>query len=448
MNCLKAKNFSVEYNTKLSGFVDGERKYFVSIDGKIKSKNQSCPHCGCVFYVDNGYHLVEDEVIVSLGLKVRVAQFKCKLCFNVWSSERELIDEIINQQNDLIKSLLLGCVRRGLSFENSCKVVEDYVGFSYSPQYLYEIYVNFLDEVKKEKVFEASGIYNYDEQFLIENGEKVCRLTIKDAVTNKIICDERTTDKQKNTIIKLLKSSLKNLPVLAFIFDMDQKYPEIIKEIFPKAKIQWCIFHLYKIIWKEFHDELGKNIPLNQLYNAYLLFDIFFDHEKELKKLEEFLKKFEKFKSGDFKSDKEIQKGLIQEFYTFVKRLKKERRREKNKISRRTLKQSQNRFNKIKKQILLYPKKIQKRIKFIDENFEKFTLFQRDSRIQPTNNGLEQYFSATLSKTAKKDFRSKNAIIRELNASKNEWNGRNIFQKTKISQLLINVGRLFILFPP
>ena len=37
---------------------------------------------------------------------------------------------------------------------------------------------------------EPSGIYHYDEEYLYENGEKIVRLAIIDAVTNLIINDQ------------------------------------------------------------------------------------------------------------------------------------------------------------------------------------------------------------------------------------------------------------------
>jgi len=477
MKTLVPKNFCVEYNTRLSGFVDGAKNYFISVDGKIKHGKKRCPFCGSYDCVDNGYYCIEDSVITSLGLRIKIAQFQCKKCSAFWSSERGFIDDIIKMEKDFVKCLLIGAARQGLSLVGATSLVKETVGHSYSPQYLHELYTVALDQVKQEKFCSASGVYNYDEQHLKENGNEVCRLTIKDAVTKNIILDKLTSDAQKETIRKEVSKALEGLPVEAFILDMNRIYPELIHELYPQAKIQWCIFHLNKIIWKEFHDEFGKNIPLVQLYNVYTLFNIFFDHSTELTKLTELLKKLDVYTgraamtelhSSDFFSPlrikgekksviltraapqekREIENCLIQEFRKFVKELKKKRRREHKLTPRRTLKQSEKIFTQIKQQILLFPKKLQKRIQYINDNWEKFTLFQHDSRVQPTNNGIEQYFAATLSKTSKKDFRSKNAITRELNACKAEWNGHKIFSTTKLTEVLSAIGMLFLLFPP
>jgi len=252
---------------------------------------------------------------------------------------------------------------------------------------------------------------------------------------------------QKKTIQKVMQTALEGLPVDVFIVDMNSRYPELIRELFPNAKIQWCIFHLDKLIWKELQDEFGKNPPLCQLYNVYTLFDIFFDHSLELVKLQELLKKFETLKTKDEKSNKQIEKTLRKEFSQFVKGLKKQRRREHKKVPRKTLAESEETFATIIQQSTLYPKKLQKRINYIQENWNKFTLFQRDTRVEPTNNGVEHYFAATLTKTDKKDFRSNAAVTRELTAAQAEWNGAKLFSTTKLIEVIPLIGLLYRAFP-
>ncbi len=442
------KRFSIEYNTRLPGFVNNHPQYVACLNGKIKTTHVACPRCGCAAHVDNGYHAVENSFIRALGLHIKVAQFSCKKCGCYWSTERGLIDHIIQKEKEFVKSLLLGCARSGLSLERSCALIKETTGVQYSPQYLYELYTAMLDQIKQEKFASASGVYYYDEQFLKENGQEICRLTIIDAVTGNVLLDRRAIDAQYGTIKRAVREALEGLPADAFIVDMKKEYPGIIDELYPKAKIQWCIFHLYKIIWKELHDELGKTLPLVQLYNTYTLFNIFFDHSLELKKLKELLQKFERYKGKDPKENDDIEHCLRQEFGNFVKALKKERRRKHEQIPRRTLKQSERIFAQIKEQILLYPKRLQERIRKIEKNWDRFTLFQRDSRVQPTSNGVEHYFAATLAKTDKKDFRSKAAVVRELRACQAEWNGQKLFSTTKLIEVLCLVGTIFLAFPP
>lgn len=448
MNLNNNKNFSIEYNTRLGGFFGGEKQYIASIDGKIKTNHNSCQNCNQANYVNNGYHSVEAAFIRECGLAIKISQFLCKKCNCYWSSNRELIDKVIQTCKGFVKSILLNCVRAGLSFEKSTKLLESTIGKTYSPQYIYELYVSALEQVKVEKFASASGIYYYDEQFLKVNGIEVCRLVIKDRMTNKVIADTQTPDAKKETIKGVMETALEGLPVEVFIVDLDTRYPEIIWESFPKAKIQWCIFHLDKLIWKELWDEFGKNLSLVELYNAYTLFNIFFDHMPELEKLKELLNTYDKIRTNDLKSNSLIEKSLRKEFGTFVKTLKRERRRNKRLVPRRTQEESKKIFTQIKQQKQLYSKKLQKRITKIDENWDRFTLFQRDARIEPTNNGVEHYFAATLAKTDKKDFRSTGAVDRELRAFQAEWNGKKLFSGTKLVDVMNMMGMLFLAFPP
>lgn len=421
----------------------------IAINGKITPTHRVCPQCNRgERVVHNGYHCVENGLIQSLGLGIRIGQLHCTKCNFYWSADNELIDQFILEEKNYIKIQMMLCVKRGLSFKVAAEELGTSLGHKYSSQYLQELYDNAIKNITPQRLHEASGVYYYDEQFLLVNGEKVCRLTVIDAVHNEIILDVQTPNAQEGTIKETLQKGLQGLPVEAFIVDMRQGYPSIIKELYPKAKIQWCIFHLYKLIWKELEDEFGKSIPLFQLYNTYTIFDIFFDHTRDLEKLKELLKKYQTLKTDNPQKNLEIEHTLLKEFRKFVRTVKKERRRNKENIGRRTLQESEKKFQKIKKLSVIYPKELKKRIQYIEENWNKFTLFQHDSRVQPTSNGIEHYFAATLAKTNKKDFRSKAAVTRELTACQAEWNGQKLFSHVSLKKLLTHAGLLFLAFPP
>src|SRR3989338_9461296 len=161
MKSFEVKNISFEYNTRLSGFLGETKQYIVSIDGKIKTTHVACPKCKRTCYVNNGHHLVEDGLIRGCGLKILIAQFWCKKCGTYWSTDRALIDNVIQKQKDFVKSLLLGCAREGLSFDKSTILVDDSVGKSYSSQYLHKLYVIALEQVRQEKFTSTSGVDNY-----------------------------------------------------------------------------------------------------------------------------------------------------------------------------------------------------------------------------------------------------------------------------------------------
>ena len=448
MKTIKSKKFSIEYNTRLTSFGAGKQSYVILPNGKIKEKSPKCPRCGSSDCRENGYYEITHRIIRELGITANNGQYECKQCGHPFHTDRSLIDNFINSLTDFIKSLLIGCAKLQMSYEASSRIVEEKIGISYCREYVRQLYNEVSAKVIEEWLAETSGVYHYDEQFLTVNGIKVCRLTVKDAVTNKIICDMSTSDAKEDTIKKTLSYHLSGLKVDCFIIDMAPHYPNILHELFPKAKIQWCIFHLDNLIWKELIKTYGRNIPLHELYNVYLLFDIFFDHTIELDKLKELMNQFEKQKSKDEKANKLLEKTLRKSFSEFVHSLKKKRRRDKKNISRRTLEESEKKFTIVYSQKSLYTKKLRKRIDYINKNWDKFTLFQKDSRVQPTNNGLEHYYAATLSKTDKKDFRSIYAVSRDLRLFKAEWNGQKIFNSVSLMAILKEFMPLLSAFTP
>ena len=79
-------------------------------------------------------------------------------------------------------------------------------------------------------------------------------------------------------------------------------------------------------------------------------------------------------------------------------------------------------LEKLKQEIGLFPKQIQKRIKSIIENIDKLTVFQDHPLVPLTNNNIEQYYSATL-QTEKKRFRCNASLALKLKIvrEKMEW---------------------------
>ena len=80
-------------------------------------------------------------------------------------------------------------------------------------------------------------------------------------------------------------------------------------------------------------------------------------------------------------------------------------------------------LEKLKQEIGLFPKQIQKRIKSIIENIDKLTVFQDNPLVPPTNNNIEQYYSATLQQTEKKRFRCNESLALKLKIVREKWNG-------------------------
>ena len=58
-------------------------------------------------------------------------------------------------------------------------------------------------------------------------------------------------------------------------------YPQMLKDIFPNVRVQWCLFHLNKLVVKDFESEkklnrYGKKVlPLQEMYNLYMILNLF-----------------------------------------------------------------------------------------------------------------------------------------------------------------------------
>ena len=101
-------------------------------------------------------------------------------------------------------------------------------------------------KILNEMKIKPSGIYHYDEEHLHEDGDKIVRLAIIDAVTNLIVNNQvmlqEDFDKEFQEIY--LKYTLEGLPKKVLITDGYSAYPGIIEKIC--INHQLCIFHIKK----------------------------------------------------------------------------------------------------------------------------------------------------------------------------------------------------------
>jgi len=440
----------LEYDLKLNNFSYSravviqkkeslqKQRFCITPKNKFRLETPICPKCNRRA-THNGHYRNRTKLIKELGLEIKYGQYQCK-CGCRWSTRCKEVDNFVEQHKSLIKISVFDLCRRGLSLDN----IQDHILNTYSEtiskEWTRQLFFEAASEIKQLNITKTSGIFHYDEQVNKINGKEAFRLTIVDAVSKKVILDKTFENAAKETITDVLKSALLPYNVLAFVTDMDLKYPEILKGLYPWCKHQWCIFHLNKLILKEFIDSCGKKIPLTQLYNMYSLFNLFFNHEKEIAFLKKQLKKFEKVNGNEY------EKMLIKKFYEYRSSLKRGRRRKNGiKLQKRTKEETLRLLEKIEKESFLYPKKLKKRIKRIRENLDKFTVFQENSLVPPTNNNAEHYFSATLQKAAKKRFRSEKFLTARLDLFKAKANGFASLQVDFFAFLLL-AGKIVMLF--
>lgn len=435
----------LEYDLKLNNFfgcelaqpqkqnIASEKKFSINLSGKFHEIDPICPHCRSISNIHNGNDLYKSKVIKELGITIKRGKFKCKRCGNTWTTHYKDAELFVQQYKQLINTTVFSLCCDGFSLNKIVEHISTVFSKRISHEWVRQIYIKIAKEIEQKKVLQTSGIFHYDEQYTKVNKKEYVRVVVIDSITKKVIFDE-TTD---NSRIETLKDKLnmKMLPYKkeVFIVDLALSYPAMLKDLFPKIKIQWCLFHLNKLVIKDFEgsrklNKYGRKIlPLQEIYNQYLLFDLFFNHEVELSFLKKQLKNLKKrkellkyYEEEDLISFHEMK--LISEFSEFRKSLKKNRRKHIKYLLRRNKEESLEILAKLEREISFFPKQVQKRIKKIKKNFDKFTLFQNNPLVPPTNNTLEQYYSATLQKTNKKKFRCEEGLHLKLKIVREKWN--------------------------
>lgn len=168
-----------------------------------------------------------------------------------------------------------------------------------------------------------------------------------------------------------------------------------------------CILHLNKLVV----GDCGKLPSIQDMYNTYLLLNIFYNREKELEFLQVLLTE-EKLNYSDDKLLKKARK----KFNNFVRSLEKMRRRDKQSHELRNYDGAKTNFDKLIKEKGLLPKVLQKRLKYISQFWNQFTLFYNVD-CPHTNNIIENYFSTSLKTHRKKQFRTKEGLKRKMKLS-------------------------------
>jgi len=429
---------TVQLQTQIQPKIISEHRFSITKSGKIHEMDSVCPCCHSASVVHNGNDKCKSKIVKELGLVIKKGKFKCKKCSKTWTTSYKDADLFVTQYKQLIATTVFHLCSLGISLENIVEHILITFSKEISHEWVRQLYINAAKEIKQKKVLKTSGIFNYDEQYLKVNGKEYFRIVVMDAVSKKVIFDKEVENKRIDTLKDELRMQMLPYNKEVFIVDLALGYPKMLKELFPKAKVQWCIFHLNKLIVEDFAkskklNRYGKKIlPLEQLYNFYKVLSLFYCHEVEVsflkRKLKQLIKGKEMLKGCScYEENPKIisfyEMKLISEFTEFRKGLKKYRRKQKgNYLIKKNKQETLDTLKKLESENYLFPKKVQNRIKKIRRNLDKLTLFQENPLVQPTNNNIEQYYSATLQKTAKKRFRNTESLQLKLKIIREKWN--------------------------
>ena len=244
----------------------------------------------------------------------------------------------------------------------------------------------------------------------------------------------------KNKLITLLQEVFKKNKPEGFVFDLLAWYVPTFREVFGKdIKIQNCLFHLNKLIVKEYDDAmkfLNKNLwTLEEYKKMYSILDLFYDRKEALEYLDKLILQRDicSFFNSEWKTELK-EKHFIKLFKKHLYEAKKTRRRLKQNLPKRSLDSiSKNLYSLLENasEQDFFPTKIIKRLKKIKKNFSLF-LGGWDRDIL-TNNRLEGFFGTTLKKFEKKCFNIVEHLSAFLKLKKLRKKGIQIFEPISLN---------------
>jgi hypothetical protein len=275
----------------------------------------------------------------------------------------------------------------------------------------------FNDSVDEAVVppFEGLHIIHYDEQHPKRGRSQKYRLTLLDNFTAQPLADELHNKKDPDTIKEFFGRHLDQNQLIFIVTDLYPSYSGVLEDFFgDKVLHQYCLTHLNKLIVKDFPTKTNFKEELTK----YRLLNIFYNREPELEILKKKAQE-EKQVLGE-KSKKQYKKWLKKEmkaFKKFVHERKNERRRKKENLEQRPYFDALETFRALIKEIDSFNKAVQKRLRKIEKNWEKFTIFYFIEGAPATNNLLENYYSTSLKTHRKKQLRTDRGIKNHMKLS-------------------------------
>jgi len=258
-------------------------------------------------------------------------------------------------------------------------------------------------------------IIHYDEQFPKKGRNQRYRLTLLDGVTGRVIAEELLNKKDPDTIKEFLERHLDPGKLTFIVTDLYPSYPEVFEEFLGENLIhQLCLMHLNKRIVHDF----PVKPSIEELHTMYRLLNIFYNREQELEVLEAMAGKEQEKKHGDEEKYKAWLKRGRGVFRGFVYELKLKRRREKRNLEQRPYPEAVEIFNGLMDEIESFDKKVGKRLRKIERNWDRFTAFYFVEGAPATNNHVENYYSTSLKTHRKKQFRTDDGIENQMKLSR------------------------------
>lgn len=433
----------------------------ITTTGIVHVMRETCPDCGEKCHYNGSSNKGRHILSKSYNSFLRKGQQYCSNCKKTIQVENDWIDIMITNFNDFITTEVCS-LAESMSEDDIVNHFYRTKSMKISKSLIHAIITKAnakLAELEFETKIEHE-FYGYDEQYVKIDGQRAYRLVFYDLKHNKVLHESTHKYFSKKILQKVLIEVFRGTKPKGFVTDMRVEYPSAFKSVFGRnIRIQYCVFHLNKLILKEYADSLriGNKVQwtIMDYYNLYSLFNIFYDRSYELRYLKKMSEHFDKFKMEltsekikfyahkynlPFKKEETlrrkvviiIQAKMIKSFRIILKCRRVNRKRLKITLIPRSIESAKEMFANIQQESFIFPVKIQKRIKRTEDNFEYFTASKSEIL---TNNKLEGFFGATLKKFRKKIKRSMLSFRAMLNSKRARREGLQVFRKFNLFEL-------------
>lgn len=338
------------------------------------------------------------------------------------SSRLKFIDEIsYRKMTEIFESILGITIPKSTIYDHEDTHIDEIIEVSESE----------IDEKVSEEEIEASGTYNYDEQFMKVSKKVKPKLQLLDANT-KYAYPTLILDNEKfnpESVFKYWDDTLLNLPKNTMVTDGHTMYPPICKDFGIEQSL--CTLHTVLNVRKKPYKKINRNNRSIKSKNEQIN-----KNEEKLKLLNE---KYEP-KKGRFKKTDTKRYNLFQKIKNTQKEISslkhdiKTLNKEKEQLTKYMDKMStifkskkvttaKNRLNRLKEEKDL-PDLIVEDIKKIDKNFDKLISHIENKDIPSTNNLAELFFRVTSPNKFKKRYRTDKGVNRKMKINRVRWNYR------------------------
>ena len=248
-----------------------------------------------------------------------------------------------------------------------------------------------------------SGFFSYDVQWEPINGGFYYRHLLFDLVNWAPVAELLAPDEGSETTYKFLSDSLKPYEMNCIVTDLKPGYDRVMMKL--GFKHQHCTFHL--------------SLSVNERIRKYLKqkeIKLRIQFQKENKNISQYqLNKLVKKELNKIKDEIKIYKQLIFELF-----------------EQQTYDKALSYINLLKNEINNFPEVLKGfLIKDFFPEYKKFLWFLKDEfkgKLTRTNNASEMYFHATLPKSEKKRYRTKEGVFNQICTRRNDWMKKPKFQ--------------------